>query len=350
MISKGAMTNKYINYIIACETNRLKAQNDPFIKHGYMGMCLFLFEMYEITLSESYYKSAQNFLQLSCASIKRGSKVNVFDGLSGIGLAVVYLHKKKYITGNIYQILKNIDNEIYRNVINEIDYKQDFSTHGHEEALIDVALYMIERLKVCSLPQIEEEIIKLFVNKIINLLYQCHDYAFYLEPIPYTSNYKLARFIFLLGKAYSIDMCTDRVLHIWEEARSTVLAQLPYLDCNKVLLLFALTDLQKKIPGDKKLCDIIATLKSCISIKQIVYNEISADAMSMQSGLPVILDVILRMNLPLTQTDIVLLENKVKNSSYYNMEYDRIIENKFVGLNGILCYILSHLKINRFYG
>ena len=58
------MTNKYIDHIIAREANRLRNQHDPFVRNGCMGLCLFLFNMYELTANIKYYNLAQNFLRI----------------------------------------------------------------------------------------------------------------------------------------------------------------------------------------------------------------------------------------------------------------------------------------------
>lgn len=339
------MTNEYLENIIACESSRLKAQKDPFVKNGHMGMCLFLFRMYELTHNMKYYDMAQEFLRNSCLLIKKHSKVNISDGLSGIGLAIIHLYKKKYITGNLYEILQSIDNEIYRGVIQAIEYNKDFSLNGHEEALMDVALYMIERIKVCKIPQLEERILKLFINKIINTLYQRHDFSFYLEPIPYASNYKLARFLLLLSKAFLIETCTNRISHIWEESRRTILAQSPYLDSNKVTLLYAFIELQKRIVSDKRLNGIISTFKRDITITRITNYEIPANSMSMLTGLPGLIELLLRMNMPYKQKDLQILLDKMKSSYFYCMEYGEIKENSFTGLNGVLGFILAYLDV-----
>ncbi len=111
------MTNREIDHIIACEIDRMTQAADPFIRKGYMGMCVFLFKMYEFTSDSKYYELAQEMLSRACSSLKRRSKVNMIDGLSGIGASIMCFHKKGYVTGNIYEILRNIDNEIYKNVI-----------------------------------------------------------------------------------------------------------------------------------------------------------------------------------------------------------------------------------------
>lgn len=49
-----------------------------------MGMCVFLFKMYEFTSDKKYYQLAQEILTRACGLLKKGSKVNMIDGLSGI--------------------------------------------------------------------------------------------------------------------------------------------------------------------------------------------------------------------------------------------------------------------------
>lgn len=336
------MTNKHTNRIIDCELRKLSTHKDPFLKNGYMGLCLFLFGMYELTATERYFDLAQQCLRISCSSIKRRSRVNITNGLSGIGLSVLLLHKKGYIKGSLQAILKSIDDEIYRNVTELIEHQPNFSVKGHEEALMDVALYMTERIRLSQLPYAEERILKLFANELLNKLYQGHDYSFYLEPIPYSINYGLARFVLLLSRIVTLDICKDRVIHIWEEMRRTVLAQSPYFDSNKLLLLFALKELQKRLPDDKGLNDTIERFAEQISLSHILKSEIPADAMTISSGLPSIIGLWSMLKMPLNETDQSELIQKIERSSFYHMDYADVLQNKFTGLDGILGYSIAY--------
>lgn len=47
-------------------------------------MCVFLFKMYEFTSDKKYYQLAQEILTRACDLFKKGSKVNMIDGLSEI--------------------------------------------------------------------------------------------------------------------------------------------------------------------------------------------------------------------------------------------------------------------------
>lgn len=344
------MTNRYTNHIIDSELQRLSTYKDPFLKNGYMGLCLFLFAMYELTAAERYFDLAQQCLRLSCSSIKRRSRVNIANGLSGIGLSVLFLHKKGYIKGSLQTILKSIDDEIYRNVTELIAHQPNFSVKGHEEALMDVALYMTERIRLSDLSYAEERILKMFANNVLNKLYQDHDYSFYLEPIPYSINYALARFVLLLSRILHLDICRTRALHIWEEMRRTVLAQSPYFDCNKLLLLFALKELQKSILNDKELNETIERFTEQISFSHILNSEIPANAMSVTSGLPSIIGLWTMLKMPLDIPYLSELIQKIKRSSFYNMNYADILENKFTGLDGILGYCIAYSYLTKSYG
>lgn len=338
------MTNREIDHIIACEIDRMTQAADSFIRKGYMGMCVFLFKMYEFTSDSKYCDLAQEMLSRACSSLRRRSKVNMIDGLSGIGMSIMCFHKKGYVTGNIYEILRNIDNEIYKSVIQAIDYSNDFSTQGHEEALMDSAFYMTERVKSHCLPLAENKIHKLFICKIINKLYQDHDCSFYLEPIPISGSYNLAHFILLLCDAYSAEIERSRIIHIWKEMRNTILAQAPFYDCNKLSLCYAFEKLRSIFPQDNNLKNIYLTFKNDISITNII-NEFPANAMSMLSGLPGMVRLLLKMKYPLSKTEINSLKEKIKTSDYYLLEYEKISENQFVGYNGILGFITAYLSL-----
>lgn len=209
---------------------------------------------------------------------------------------------------------------------------------------MDSAFYMTERIKSHCLPLTENKIHKLFICKIINKLYQDHDCSFYLEPIPISGSYNLVHFILLLCDAYSAEIERNRIIHIWKEMRNTILAQVPFYDCNKLSLYYAFEKLRSIFPHDNKLKNISITFKNDISITNIV-NEFPANAMSMLAGLPGLISLLLKMKYPLTKNEIKSLKEKLKASDYYQMEYEKISEEQFVGYNGILGFITAYLSL-----
>lgn len=348
--SKEIITSKYIDDIISKEVFRTRKEKNPFLKSGSVGLCLFLFRLYEQTTHSKYRDRAQEILKQSCSLLKRGLAVNIADGLSGIGLGILYAYEKGYITGNIYDVLKNLDSEIYRSVMYTIDYNKKFSIEGHEIAMMDTALYMIERVRNDGLPTSTEKIYNLFIMKLLNKLYQDFDCSFFLEPMPYSVQYKLARFVFLLSKAFSIHICTHRVIHIWEECKQIILAQSPFLNCNKIHLLYALQELCKVIPNDKLLYDSVRHFKEDVSISRLIQCEFPANAMSQMSGLPGLIEILLRADIPLARTELGLLKSKMEESYFYGMTYDEVNERNFTGLNGILGFISTYLELKKAYG
>lgn len=336
------MTNEYIEYIIACEEKRLESMPDPFLKNGYMGLSLFLYHLYEIQKNLKYLHKAKDILRKTCNSLKKGSKVNIWDGLCGIGTSILYLYRQHYVDGDVYAILKNLDDEIYRSVIQAIEYDSKFSLCGHEESLLDVIIYSVEKITTLSLPESELQIQHAFINTVFNTIYQNHNHSFYFEPIPYTSTYILARYIYVLNKIFQLDSFRNRAIHVWEESKRNILAQFPYLDSNKILLLFSTKELQKTI-CDQDLDAFVNRLEKSISFERILNKEIPSNSMSVSFGLSGILGVLTKIH-SLTLNDYSIFIHKMECSSYYKMEYNELVKKKFTGLNGVLGFILTYLK------
>ena len=340
------MTSEYIDGIIDSEFQRLKVCRDPFLRVGYTGLCLFLFNRYERTGLQKYYDQAFEALEHSCASIRSRDRINLWDGLSGIGQTVLYLCKRQYVSGDIHSMLKSIDDAIYRIVIHELEYNDDFKMQGHEEALTDVTQYLAERLKTGELPDTEREILTLFANKILNKLYLTHDASFYQEPIAYNgSSYLLARFVQVLAALYPLERVRGRVVHIWEEMRQTALAQFPYLDSNKVTLLLAYQKLAKTMPGDPDVTRMIAKLRQSISITRIVENEMPTKCMWVCTGLAGVVEALFEAKCQLSPEETDLLLRKMDAPRYLQMNYKQLIEEEFVGLNGILGFITAYTTL-----
>lgn len=343
------MTSEYVDGILSREASRMKKTANPFLKNGFAGLCLFSFGMYEMTSQKKYYQMGQYYLRRTCDSLKRNSKVNIPEGLSGIGIVILHVFRKGLVDGDVDEVLKNVDDEIYRSVTQALDFNEQFSMARHEMALMNVAMYMTERVKFVRSEE-ERKIYELFLNKILNRLYMAQDATFYLEPTPYTSDYLLAHFILLLRMAYEVKLCADRVLHIWEESRRLVLAQAPYFDCNKLLLLFALSEMHKIVSNDSELSEKIDSLRKSISVKKIVEIEMPDNSMHLLSGLTGLVQLMFRMDMSFTKDDWGMLKSKMEASDYFNMEYKKIVENCFTGLDGVLGYILTYLKLEIHYG
>lgn len=324
---------------------RLDKSEDPFIKQGYMGLCLFLFWYYSKTNDERYYVLAQKTLHKSCSLIKRGDKLSLYDGLCGIGISIMYFHRKRFVSGDLTEILTEVDDEIYKSVIREIDCKKEsFSLTNHEEALTDVVYYTSRILKSCGLTYTERQIQEKLLHKIVNEIYQRHDYTFYLEPIPFSTSYYLSRFLVTLGYAYRIDSLKTRIIHMWNESRMNVLSQNPFLDCNKALLYSAVKRLASIFPEDSELEVFVQRLGNEISITRILNQEIPADSMSVLSGLS---GIVLKLYNDFGgfgdyKKDII---SKMEKSCYFNAGYDKIIADDFVGFNGILGFIMAYLTL-----
>lgn len=314
---------------------------DPYLKQGYAGMALFLFWWYRKMGNPEYRELSQYALHKACSLLKAHGKVNFDAGMCGVGMTVIYMIKMGLMSGNLAKILHDVNDDIYKSVIKSIDYKDNFSILNHEESLIDVAYYTARMVSCSNLSEVEKAIQELFLQKIINTIYQKHEYSFYFEPIPFSSQYILAKYLFALSYAYRLKSCQDRINKIWEESRSNVLAQFPFLDCNKVLLFNAVHRLLYIFPKDNDLKLFAERLLKCISIKNIVANEMPTNNLSLMTGLCGVALCHLSSN-SLCKSDKIMILKRMQSSSFFNANYKTVEKEGFVGLNGILGFLMTY--------
>jgi hypothetical protein len=109
---------------------------DPGLIHGKMGIALFLYEYSRHSGKSAYRKFADGLLDEILRSITKTS--NDFEnGLSGIGWATCYLMKNGFIDGDPDDILEDVDNRIFLQIL--LNTESSLLGHGH---------YLIERLNL----------------------------------------------------------------------------------------------------------------------------------------------------------------------------------------------------------
>lgn len=71
------------------------------IYSGKIGISIYFFNMYRIHRSEIYFNYANDILESLINNISANTSARFNDGLSGISLGINYLHKNRFIKGNI---------------------------------------------------------------------------------------------------------------------------------------------------------------------------------------------------------------------------------------------------------
>lgn len=176
---------KSLLYILS-DINKLK---DPGLVHGKLGTTILLYFYAQYTKNKYITILADSFLEEIIQEANSISFFNIHTGLLGIGWGISFLHQQKFITGNINEILYEIDKKvietspnrisnlnlenglggIIRYVLNRLydakdEYKQIFPTDFLHELYIR-SKYIIERRESNNCPETYIEYILFYENK-----------------------------------------------------------------------------------------------------------------------------------------------------------------------------------------
>lgn len=108
---------QYIESLVDKEMLRLSSSKNFSITTGDMGLILSLSYIYMKTNNSLYLKKINILLRNLSKKISGGSLLEIYQGVSGIGLGVLLLRRWRILKENPNMILKDIDNYIYRKSI-----------------------------------------------------------------------------------------------------------------------------------------------------------------------------------------------------------------------------------------
>ncbi len=84
--------------------------------NGKMGMAILFYEYSRLYKDKLFQLYAEELLDSVLDSLKSES-LTIQDGLSGIAWGIVYLHKKRFIEGNLREILLEVDEHLEANIL-----------------------------------------------------------------------------------------------------------------------------------------------------------------------------------------------------------------------------------------
>lgn len=276
------MMNK-TDEIIRKELRHIKNEN-IFLQHGAMGHCIFWFWYARKTGNVEYEKDAMLNLETVYESVSTKSFLEINNGLAGIGLGICYLIENNYIEGEPDRLLKDIDDHIYRTVICGIDNNKN-NIASYENTLLDVMLYISFRLKASIKKANEKIVMQHFLILMLDKLYQNHSLSFYEEPLPASTSYKLAKFMFVLTEIHKLNIYNHRIERILNEMKINLFSRIPICHSNRLYLFCALNELTCEIRLDDSWNTYIDFLRKNISIPIIVNQEIRSNNMFITKGL-----------------------------------------------------------------
>lgn len=205
------------------------------VKSGSMGICLYLYWCGIKNNDFSYIEQSDKLLDKIISGMSTQQTLDIPTGLSGIGLAFDYLISKKYVEGDINEILSEVDDIIFKS-LNYPKYYDVISA----SSLVDILIFLVHRLKKQKDNIESERIHKELIINTLNLLVGKINHNFFEEPSNYNLDYLLPKFLYAMKEIYSLNICCKKVYCALDELSFKILSIMPYLNAHRLYLLYAI--------------------------------------------------------------------------------------------------------------
>lgn len=264
--------------------------------------------------------------------------------LLDVGLGINHLMSHSFLQGNVDLILGDIDDCIYKEcaILHSGNVNYSF--------LIKVLFYFSERLRYGMKDRLNRSIIQDLSYKLINDIYLIRKLDFYEEPLVYSIfSYNLANFLIVLSRFYELGLYLDKIAHIFKEMRPYVFSRMPYLQANRIVLLYAIASINKCCKSDSwRKYELF--LRDNISIDDLLLKEMKDKQILLSNGVSGSYALLNLFN-NITQNPIRIdhegFYNRIVSSSAWEEFQDDSFFSRNVGLGGyigldlVLKYILK---------
>jgi len=316
---------------------------------GKLGHCVYYYYTGRVLYNKEYTQMAESLTGEIFEQISKTKLIDIKNGLAGIGLGIDYLLENKYAEGNTNDILKDVDDELFKQICNpEKPSNNDISLQ------LQLIYYFTIRLKKQNKNSENEY---LFRDAVINAINFISDkiYSLFLEE-PLSFNLENTSILSLLGLSQCDELYKDKISRILKEMSSCALSKIPVLHANRLYLLYAMYRINKKIET-KGWDEHIKLLARESNIEHIIENEL-ADDIYFSNGLPAIYFLLSNLGDYFSSNQIYnykeLIINKIENSPKWekllnNEDYLKQKSGLFSGYKGTSILLHKHYKDeNRF--
>ena len=301
------------------------------MRNGRIGLCVYLYIMSRLTNEKKYETFAETLLDDIYSNI---NNIYSLTDLVWVGLSLNFFIEQKYAEGNIDVILGDIDSLIFQKTLNPK------STSISESTQMQIIIYLAKRLKRQKEGSNSEFLFQELIIKALNDLYiGSVKNDFYKNPMDYNIEYKVPLLLYTLSEIYKLGFYNYRIDRILHEISFDLLSILPTLHSNRLYLLWGLLRIKQQTQLDIW-DEPILTLKSCIKLEKIVFDELKNKCIHIYDGISSILLLIYDINR--LSPDLLLLDNrifqkKIEESVLWNdLDNDKMQIREKLGLfNGL---------------
>lgn len=112
------------------------------LPNGRMGIAILLFEFEDITGEQKYGDKALSIVSSIIEVLNTDTLLGCSNGLSGVGIGILYLIKECYIEANADYLLEDIDNKIC-----EVIHNRDLYLPNRSQEICDIGFYLVKRIQ-----------------------------------------------------------------------------------------------------------------------------------------------------------------------------------------------------------
>ena len=321
--------------------------------HRKMGLSCYFFHLSRHESNPEYYAFADKLLdQVLLNDLSPNQHIDVEDGLAGIGLGVTWLVKNRYIEADLNELLKVIDDAIFRKIA--FQHNPDFFSATH---LVQLAVYLYIRLKeqakgTDNYPSLQMDLI----IKVLNRLYPKIDDDFSNESFTFSVyDYQLPVFLWITGQLLKAGFYNDKIYKMLDVLQPRILSRFPQLHSNQLFLLWGMLSLKPFLRQEHaQWNNYIRLLYREISLNEILDNEITDRKIFISNGLSMIYVLLHAINTVFPEYPIPFdpqtIYDRLQHSDAWNVliERDYFYQMHHGLINGFpgVQLVLEHIKIN----
>lgn len=321
-------------------------KRDSSLFYGNTGISFIFYTLGDILKEPKYTEYADTLLDRIYMSLSEGTALFFSSGLAGIGWGLNYMVQKKYVEGNIDEILSDIDEKIYLGST-QTKYKIPFGIYNGN---IGILLYLEERLKNGNKDlgsyRINLELFKFQISKLDE--YVIENYPTIINDTIFDLCRDFPILFFFLSDCLKNNLFEERIINMATQWIPFIVSYIPGLYSNRICLALSLARLNNYL-NNEKLSEYITLLLSSVNIGKLE-EEFFSNKLWFQNGSTGMFYILKELTkseyypqkrLPEIQTLLTILSQKsISQLSNLNLKESESSCNLITGLTGSLLLFL----------
>ena len=246
---------------------------------GKMGQCIYFYYVGKMSDNKEYIQKSEVLIGEIFEQVGKSKVYDIINGVAGIGLAVDYLIKNKYVKGNINSILGDVDDELFKQICIDDKFK-----NNNISLKLQLVYYFIARLRSQSENSENAYFFKEAIISGVNYISGKIDQFFENETASFDMENPLMQLLYVLSQCG--ELYKGKINIIIKEISSHILSKIPILHANRLYLLYAMDKVYKQTEA-KGWSEHIKLLTRETNIEYIVENELHNEIF-FANGLPAI--------------------------------------------------------------